>query len=155
MGKHVKILYCISNPNQTERINNLKQLVDDSMLEFDPYQVKSRNKLILELQSIIDNFKKLIGQKGKIPVPISPETQQTSNQIEKKNTSCFEKNERLMSKCFCKSYSEIMQAFMCLEKERTLEESQDIDIDDCIWLILYCITWFFVYRISSDNCHWL
>ena len=56
-----------------------------------------------------------------------------------------------MSKCFCKSYSEIMQAFMCLEKERTLEESQDIDIDDCIWLILYCITWFFVYRISSDN----
>ena len=44
-----------------------------------------------------------------------------------------------------------MQAFICLDKEKTPAESQDIDVDDCIWLILYCIIWLFAFKISLNN----
>ena len=150
MGKHVRILYCISN-NHKERIKILRHLVGNNILKFDPYQVNSRNEILLELQSIIDNFKKLILERREIPWPLSPETQQDSNQIEERIQDALIKTKERCLDIFTKGYAKIKQAFKCLEKERASEGSQDINGDDCIWLILYCIIWLLTFKISTVN----
>ena len=151
MKKHVKILYYVSNRNDKGIIQSLKGLVRNSILKFDPYQTSSRDEIILELESIIDEFNKLIVQQNEIPGSLSPKNLKATKQINGEIRNALVQTKTKCLGMFARSYTEIMQAFICLEKQKTPVESQDIDVDDCIWLILYCIMWFFAYKISFDN----
>ena len=151
MGKHVKILYYVSNRNDKGIISSLQGLVRNSILKFNPYQTSSRDAIILELESISDEFHKLIVEIDKIPASLSPKNLKATKQINGEIQNALVQTKRKCLGMFARSYTEIMQAFICLEKEKTPVESQDIDVDDCIWVILYCIIWFFAYKISLDN----
>ena len=103
------------------------------------------------LESIIDQFDKLTVQKINIPVALTPKNLEEAKQINREIQNALVQTKTKCLVMFAQSYTEIMQAFICLEKEKTPVESQDIDVDYCIWLILYCIIWFFAYKISLDN----
>ena len=62
--------------------------------------------------------------------------------------------DKTKSKCLdilIQNYSEIIEAFKCLEMEREPEETADISVENCNWLALYCFLWFFSFKLPVEG----
>ena len=155
-GHHLKIMYYFSNPDESGVNPNVKALVGDCILEFNSRQMRSRDEVILEIQSIIDEFRPLVDQKFKNRLKDFPPGERVidinpSQRLDKSIQVLLDNTKQQCLNILIQHHEKIIEAFRCLEKEIAPGESRDISTDDCTWLALYCIVWFFAFKISKNN----
>ena len=157
-GNHIKIMYYYSNSNDESIISNLRDLTDNHISIFNEGLETPRITTICEIQLLFNNLTPLVNKKFQIETgPDCPENQQSSNfnrfhDIDQEIQGNLSSIKERCIDILLKNHSKFIDAFRCLEKEREPEESKDISTDNCTWLALYCITWFFSYKLSSHNC---
>ena len=135
---HIRIAYILfdSNVKTSKIIKKLNRLGTIKSYDFDSTLFCSIDKTATEIQSII----------GEI-IRVSKDREYTKIQA----NNALNANKQRSIVLLAQNYSEIMGSISLLEKDQTFPESQNQEINHCIWLSLYSFCYFIAYKLVIED----